>query len=173
MAKSIYFPDILQNSNFSCGNACVQAVLAYYGIEYTETKLIKVLKTSCKWGTKSKNMIEFFKEKNFKVKHGSFTQQDLKDFINKGIPVIILLQAWGPSGTEYEHTNQYGHYIVVSGYNKRGFLIEDPAIFGRAFLSYAQLKKRWHAEDEGKIFNWGLAIWGKSVYDYSKPYRMG
>lgn len=172
MAKALYFPDILQNTSFSCGNSCVQAVMAYYGFEYTEKKLIKILKTSRKWGTKSKNMIKFFKSKKFKVHFGSFTLENLKEFINKERPVIILLQAWGPVGTIYTHTYQYGHYVVVSGYNKRGFIIEDPAIFGRCFLSNAQLKKRWHADDEEKVYNWGLAVWGKRRYDYSRLYNI-
>lgn len=172
MAKTLYFPDILQNTNYSCGGACAQAVLAYYGIEYTERKLEKLLKIDVKCGTSIKYMVSFFKRKGFKLKHGKFTLGDLKKLINKEIPVLILLQAWGPEGTDYRHTNQYGHYVVVSGYNKRGFIIEDPAIFGRGFLSYAQLKKRWHADDEGKVFNWGLAVWGKKKYDYSTLYKI-
>lgn len=172
MAKTLYFPDILQNSSYSCGDACVQAVLAYYGIEYTEHKLEKILKTDENCGTSIKPMLSFFKRKKYKIKHGKFTIDDLKKFIHKEIPVIILLQAWGPVGTDYTRTNQYGHYVIVSGYNKRGFIIEDPAIFGRGFLSNAQLKKRWHADDEGKVYNWGLAVWGKRRYDYSTLYNI-
>lgn len=173
MAKYLYFPDILQNTDFSCGNSCVQAVLAYYDFEYTESKLIKILKTSKKWGTKSEHMINFFKRKNFKIKYGSLSIEDLKKFINKNIPVIILIQAWAKSKkVDYTRTNQYGHYVVVSGYNKRGFIIEDPAIFGRGKISYAQLKKRWHADDEGKVYNWGLAVWGQKRYDYSQLYKI-
>lgn len=172
MAKHLYFPDILQNTNYSCGDACVQAVLAYYGIEYTEHKLEKLLKTDSNWGTSIKPMIAFFKRKKFKVKQGSFSIEDLKKYINKNIPVIILIQAWAPGGTDYTSTNQFGHYVVVSGYNKRGFIIEDPAIFGRGKITYAQLKKRWHADDEGKVYNWGLAVWGKKRYDYSELYKI-
>jgi uncharacterized protein len=172
MTKTLYFPDILQNTNYSCGDACVQAVLAYYGIEFTEHELEKLLKTDVNWGTSIKPMLSFFKKKKLKIKHGKFTIEDLKKYINNEIPVIILLQAWGPVGTDYRRTNQYGHYVVVSGYNKRGFIIEDPAIFGRGFLSYSQLKKRWHADDEGKVYNWGLAVWGKRKYDYSKLYKI-
>jgi uncharacterized protein len=172
MARTLYFPDILQNSNYSCGDACVQAVLAYYGIEYTEHRLEKLLKTDSECGTSIKPMISFFRRKKFKIKSGKFSLDDLKMFINKDIPVIILLQAWGPDGIDYRHTNQYGHYVVVSGYNKRGFIIEDPAIFGRGFLSCTQLEKRWHANDGRKVYNWGLAVWGKKKYDYSKLYNI-
>jgi len=172
MEKTLYFPDILQNTNYSCGDACIQAVLAYYGIEYTERKLEKILKTDVDCGTSIKPMVSFLKRKKFKIKYGEFTIEDLKKCIDKERPVILLLQAWGPKGTDYKNTYQYGHYVVVSGYNKKGFIIEDPAIFGRGFLSTSQLKRRWHAEDEEKISNWGLVIWGKKKYDYSKSYKI-
>jgi len=172
MAKVLYFPDILQNTSFSCGNSCVQAVMAYYGFEYTERKLIKTLRTSKKWGTKSEHMVNFFIGKKFKVKSGNFSIEELKKCIKKEIPVIILIQAWGPKEIDYTRTNQFGHYVVVSGYNKRGLIIEDPAIFGRGFISYSQLKKRWHADDEEKVYNWGLAVWGKRRYDYSRLYNI-
>jgi ABC-type bacteriocin/lantibiotic exporter with double-glycine peptidase domain len=150
----------------------VQAVLAYYGIEYTEHKLEKLLKTDINDGTPIKPMISFFKRKKFKLKQGKFTIKDLKKYIDKERPVILLLQAWGPEGTDYTHTNQYGHYVVISGYNSKGFIIEDPAIFGRGFISMKQLEKRWHGEDEGKLYNWGLAVWGQPKYDYSKFYKI-
>jgi ABC-type bacteriocin/lantibiotic exporter with double-glycine peptidase domain len=172
MYKTLYFPDILQNHDYDCGVVCVQAVLAYYGIEYRESKLEKILKTQKATGTSIKPIIRFFKEKGFKVKAGSFTMEDIKELIQKDIPVIILIQAWGPSGTDYNHTNQYGHYVVVSGFNKRGIIIEDPAIFGRGFISYAQLKNRWHAIDGELIQNFAIAIRGKKRYDYKKLYEI-
>jgi uncharacterized protein len=185
MAKYLYFPDILQNTDFSCGNSCMQAVLAYYGYEYTERKLIKLLKTSSKWGTKSELMVKFFEQKRFedkkngktifrrfKVKHGSFTQEDLKKFIRDEVPVIILIQAWGEEGMDYTNEYEYGHYVVVSGYNDKGFIIEDPGIFGRGFISFSQMKKRWHADDEKKMENWGMAVFGPQKYDYTKLYRI-
>lgn len=173
MARSLYFPDILQNSNYSCGDACVQAVLAYYGIEYTEYRLEKILKTDEDCGTSIKPILSFFRKRKFRLRHGTFTVDDLRKFIDREIPIIILIQAWGPKGTDYKRTNRFGHYVVVSGYNKKGLIIEDPAIFGRGFISYAQLKKRWHADDEGKVYRWGLAVWGKKRYDYSRLYKIG
>jgi ABC-type bacteriocin/lantibiotic exporter with double-glycine peptidase domain len=173
MAKALYFPDILQNTNYNCGAVCVQAVLAYYGIEYTEHKLEKLLHTSKKWGTESDNIIKFFKEQGFKITSGNFSVETIKKCIHREIPVIILIQAWAPAGTNYKHTNQYGHYVVVSGYNKRGLIIEDPAIFGRGFISYASLKKRWHSEEKECPENFGIAVYGKKKYDYSTLYKIG
>ena len=172
MSKQLYFPDILQNTSYNCGVVCVQAVMAYYGIEYTEPKLDKLLGTSKKWGTNITPIIKFFKQRDFKVAYGTMSVDDVKKYIHRKIPVIILIQAWGPEGVDYTHTNQYGHYVVVSGYNSKGLMIEDPAIFGRGFILYSHLKKRWHAEDNGVVENFGIAVWGKKPYDYSKPYTI-
>jgi ABC-type bacteriocin/lantibiotic exporter with double-glycine peptidase domain len=173
MSKSLYFPDILQNTCYNCGVVCVQAVLAYYGIEYTEPKLEKLLRTDKKWGTSIGPIIKFFRYKEFKVDYGSFTIQMVKEFIHRKIPVIILIQAWGPDGIDYKHTNQYGHYVVVSGYNDKGLTIEDPAIFGRGFISYRHLKERWHAEDIHPVSNFGIAVWGQTPYNYESLYKIG
>jgi len=173
MARYLYFPDVKQNTDYDCGAVCVQAVLAYYGIEYSEPKLQKLLKTSKKWGTAIKDITRFYKYKKFNTDSGSFTEEMIKKYINKKIPVMLLIQAWGEKGTDYRHTNQFGHYVLVSGYNDHGFIIEDPAIFGRGIITYPGLKKRWHADDEGIIQNYGLAVWGKKLYDYSKLYPIG
>lgn len=172
MSKSLYFPDILQNTCYNCGVVCVQAVLAYYGIEYTEAKLERMLKTDKKWGTGISPIIKFFRYKEFNVTHGTFTIDMLKSFIHRKIPVIILIQAWGPDGIDYRHTNQYGHYVVVSGYNEKGLIIEDPAIFGRGFISYEHLKRCWHGDDIKPVANFGIAAYGKTPYNYEKLYRI-
>lgn len=173
MNKFIYFPDVRQNTCFNCGVVSTQAILAYYGIEYSEPQLQKDLKTSKKWGTATRNIVNFFKYKKFQIEYGTFTEGKVKKYLHANIPVMILIQAWGPDRIDYRHTNQYGHYVVVSGYNERGFIIEDPAIFGRGIITYSNLKKRWHADDDGLLKNFGIAVWGIKPYDYSKFYPIG
>ena len=170
MANNLYFPDIKQNTSYDCGVVCVQSVLAYYGIEYTETKLAKMLKVSKKYGTSIAPIVKFFRYKKFKVEYGTFSAEQVKKYMRRKIPVIILIQAWGEPGTDYTGINQYGHYVVVSGYNPKGFIIEDPGIFGRGFISYRNLENRWHADDIKPVSHFGMAIWGKEPYDYNKLY---
>jgi ABC-type bacteriocin/lantibiotic exporter with double-glycine peptidase domain len=172
MAKQFYIPDIFQNTDYDCGVECVQAILAFYGVDYTEFQLEKLLKVSRKNGTKIKSIVEFFRRRKYKVKCGQFTFDDLKKFIHRNTPVIILIQAWKDTDTDYELTNSWGHYVIVNGYNKKGFIIEDPAMFGRGFLSYNQLKKRWHGYGDNNkvVYNFGIAVYGKPRYDY-KTYR--
>src|SRR5258707_13874596 len=105
MAKSLYFPDIKQNTNYTCGVVCVQAVMAYYGIEYTEAKLTKDLKADEEYGTSISSIIKFFRREGFKLSSGSINVEMLKKFIHRKIPVIILIQAWAmKKGIDYTHT---------------------------------------------------------------------
>jgi len=172
MAKQFYIPDLIQDTDYDCGVECVQTILAYYGIDYTDLVLEKILKASKKYGTATKSIIDFFKSNKFKVSAGKMSFEKVKNYIHKNIPVIILIQAWATRKTDYEKTNNWGHYVVVCGYNKKGFIIEDPAVFGRGFISYHQLLKRWHAEDDKILVNFGIAVWGKKPYDYKTYIRI-
>ncbi|MCX6163069.1 MAG: cysteine peptidase family C39 domain-containing protein [Ignavibacteriae bacterium] len=168
MTHNIYLPDTLQFYDYDCGTTCAQAVLAYYGEDISEIKLLKKIKPSKKYGTKSAQIEKYFKNRGFTVHAGSMSIPELKKFINRKIPVILFLQAWGPEGTNYKNTQAYGHYAIVCGYNTKGIILEDPAIFGKGFLSYKELEKRWHGEDNGFLSQYGIAVWGKGRFNYKK-----
>jgi ABC-type bacteriocin/lantibiotic exporter with double-glycine peptidase domain len=172
MTKQFYIPDIFQNTNYDCGVECVQAVMAYYGTDYTETELEKELEVSKKYGTATKSIIGFFNKRGFKIFEGNMNIEILKKYIDRKIPVIILIQAWAERNTNYIKTNNWGHYVVVCGYNKSGLILEDPAIFGKGYLSYSQLKKRWHGLDNKILYNYGIAVWGKNKYNYKKLFKI-
>ncbi|MCX6159223.1 MAG: cysteine peptidase family C39 domain-containing protein [Ignavibacteriae bacterium] len=175
MAKKIlYIPDVLQFSDFDCGDSCTQAILAYYGEDINEIKLIEKLKTSKKDGTSSKHIVEYFKSRKFKVKDGPMSLKQLKIFIDKKRPVILFIQAWGPVGINYKNTVAHGHYVIACGYDSTKVYFEDPAVFGTAYLTYKELEKRWHGED-GKdeyLSQYGIAIWKTGRFNYKKPIKI-
>jgi len=142
--------------------------MAYYGTDYMETELEKELDVSEKYGTATKSIVAFFKKRGFKIYEGNMNFEILKKYIDRKIPVMILIQAWAERKTNYIKTNNWGHYVVVCGYTNSGFILEDPAIFGKGFLSYTQLTKRWHAIDNKILNNYGIAVWGKKIYNYKK-----
>jgi len=169
MAKKIlYIPDVLQFSDFDCGDMCVQAVMAYYGTDLNEVKLLKKLKTRKSDGTGSEHIIEFFERQNFKVEARSMDVEDLKYFIGKKIPVIVLAQAWKKSKVKYQKTKSYGHYMVVIGYDSRNLYFEDPAMFGKGYIPIKEFGKRWHALDTKEVKRLGIAVWGPKRYNYKK-----
>ena len=168
MRKIIYTPDVLQYSDYDCGDMCVQGVLAYYGQDINEVKLLKKLKTKKSSGTETEHIIEFFKNRGFKVDAGNMTIDTLRTYIRKKIPVIILAQAWKTEDVSYERTEAYGHYMIVIGYDEKNIYFEDPAVFGKGFIPVKEFKKRWHAIDIGKLQNFGIAIWGKKPFNFKK-----
>jgi|GEM_PF-3243054 predicted double-glycine peptidase len=134
MGKILYIPDVLQYSDFGCGDMCAQAVMAYYGTDINEIKLLKKLKTRKTIGTGTEHIIEFFEKKKFKVEARSMYIDDLISFINKEIPVIILAQAWKNSKVRYQRTKAFGHYMIAIGYDDKNIYFEDTAIFGKGYI---------------------------------------
>lgn len=170
--KLLYIPDVLQFSDYDCGDMCVQAILAYYGTDINEVKLLKKLKTRKSDGTDSEHMVEFFEKQKFKVESRSMDIDDLKSFIKNKIPVIVLAQAWKKSKTRYQKTKAYGHYMIVIGYDDNKLYFEDPAIFGKGYIPINEFIKRWHALDKKEVKRLGIAVSGKKPYNYKKPIKI-
>ena len=141
-------PDILQQNEYSCGISATQLILAYYGEDIEDIDLEKELNVDPEFGVATKDIVSFFKKKGYKVKEGSTTIDKIKHFIDLGLPSILFIQAWSSEETtDWIHTNEWGHYVVAIGYNDKGIIFEDSAIFGRGFLSYEELEKRLHGID--------------------------
>lgn len=172
MSRIAYLPDTLQFSDYDCGVVCIQTIMAYYGEDINEIRLFAKLKPSKQNGTKVERMANFFKHKGYKVFAGSMNIKRLKSYINKKIPVILLIQAWAPRKVDYTKTENYGHYVIARGYNSKGIIIEDPAIFGQGFLTYKEFLKSWHGEGTQYLSCFGIAVWGKKPYNFKKLIRI-
>jgi len=158
--KILDFPESRQPFTYDCGASAYQQQLMYYGREFREEELIKALNTvSTKIfnnGTKFKDIISFTKKQ--KLKYDFFEgleAQNLIDFIDKKIPVLILLQAY-PEKNDHKKMDwskdyKDGHYVNAIGYTKDKIIFEDPSSFTRTFLTFTELNERWHGvNDEGK-----------------------
>jgi len=161
--KTISFPDVRQSKSFSCGASAVQAILYYYGIEIREDKLISKLNTNSEEGTNINRIEKLFKEYNLKTKSQQLmTIDDLKSYIDKNIPVIICIQAWGDKNKDYSSYDN-GHYVIAVGYDDKNIICEDPSLNdNRGSLSYQELDKRWHDIDgKNKLEHFGIVVFGK------------
>lgn len=98
------------------------------------------------------------------------TFEDLKKYINKGIPVIILLQTWNWKTINYTNDYHDGHRVVVIWYDDNKIFFEDPYIFERTFLTKEELMTRRHSKDEWKkVYQYWIVVYGwKSVYSSKK-----
>ena len=165
--KIFEFPELRQTYNFDCGAKAIQAVLAYYGFDMREEKIMKMAKT-VRIGTPIDGILFVLKEYRFKYKSGKMTILDLKKYIDKKIPIILLLQAWSyKKKKDWKNDWKDGHFVVAIGYDKEKIYFEDPSSVKRTYLTFSELKERWHDEDtDGKrYFNFGIAVFGeKSNY---------
>lgn len=170
------FPEDRQTYSYDCGAKVTQAVLAYYGIDVREDKIMKLVGTT-RAGTAIKGIVKTFHKFGLKCKVSKLNINHIKKSIDKKIPVILVLQAW----TEKKKVNWEkdwidGHYVVAIGYDDKKIYFEDPSSVLRTYLTYEELKKRWHERDKGgkKYINYGIIAYGKNKkFSFNKKVHMG
>lgn len=114
-------------------------------------------------GTKIGKIKEFFRQQGLKIKAGRMSINDLQNYINQKIPVIVVLQAWpGRKNIDWQNDWSDGHYVAAVGYTKDRIIFVDPSAYNYTYLTHQELLRRWHDVDVNgkKYFNFGLAIFG-------------
>lgn len=162
--KILDFPEVRQTYNWDCGAKAVQAVLIYYGFDVNEGDIIKLASTNSKKGTPVAGVKKTVKKYGLDYEARKMTIDDIKKYINKKRPVILLVQAWAEKkNTDWDKSWGNGHYVVAIGYDRKKIYFEDPSTTVRAQLSYEELQERWHDVDtNGKKYkNWGMVVFGK------------
>ena len=175
--KILNFPDLRQIYDYDCGANAAQSVLDYYGIDKKESEITKIAGTT-KAGTSIKGVIKALKKYGLKTKKGEMTVEQIKKFIDRKIPVILLVQAWTKQEKpDWEKDWKDGHYVIAIGYGKHKFYFEDPTSELRTYMVYKELDKRWHDIDTGikrkKYVHFGIAVYGKKPsYSLKKKIHM-
>lgn len=112
----IAIPTVKQ-SPAHCGPACLQAVLAYYGITKTERELAVLAETSPEYGTSADKIVRTAKKLGLNAqKIDNADMNTLRTWVTqKKVPMIV---AWFST---YE-----GHYSVVTKINDSHIFLMDP-----------------------------------------------
>ena len=144
-----------QTTNYSCGAASMQSLLAYYGHQYSEAELIRRLKTNPSFGTDHNDMVKFARQLGIdaEVKYNQ-SIEDIKREVATGNPVIVEFQAWPdkPLTRPYPEIWDQGHYAVVVGADHENLYFVDPVIFGgRGFIKISEFLERWHDLGKGNV----------------------
>lgn len=163
----LHLPHGIQAYDYDCGAKALQIVMAYYGIEIAENDLIKELGTDHN-GTAVDKMVAVARKYGFDVvaKCG-LTPSNIKEFIEKEIPVIVLLQAWANRYmTLDDWRNDYrdGHYAIVVGYTDHIIVFQDPSSFRKVWLKEREFLARWHDMDPrtgNKLEHFGMVLLGR------------
>ncbi len=150
----IFTPLCYQETEYTCGIACLQSVLARYGMYYRQSSLADVLNSQPILGTDYKSILYFAGLLGLKATmEENLCIDELMNYIDIGITPILIIQAWRlEDDIDYSCDWKNAHYIIVCGYHDNGFYIMDPNVLGNyACLSFSDLMKRWHAVDKDKV----------------------
>ena len=157
MRKVLKFPKISRQINkSSCGANALKSIIKYYlGENVSEKELCKIAKTTKKEGTSVPNLIRAAKK--FKLKYLSkhnLTIKDLKNSIDREIPVVVLVQEWADRKiSDWSGVWEFGHYVTVVGYDRDKIIFYDPFNGKKRFLSYKDFSERWHDKDNKIKYN--------------------
>ena len=124
-----------QENDYYCGPAVLQMVFEFLGIKKSQEELANELGTTEKYGTSNKAMIEATSAEGFNVidKEGA-TIDEVKDFIKQNLPVIVDF---------IEPTDNLEHFAIVTGFENRDVVLNDP-YNGQDFkISEEDFLNRW------------------------------
>jgi ABC-type bacteriocin/lantibiotic exporter with double-glycine peptidase domain len=157
-AIKIPLRDVQQEDDYSCGAAALMSICSYYNVGPRDIEGFKrKLKTDPDEGTYYKNLAALARDLGLKADIMTpMTVARLKGFLDRGMPVICSIQAYGDKGADYARDGN-GHYVVAIGYDQDGNLyfmdsgtnfegVRANPYYG--YLSEKEFLKRWH-EDEG------------------------
>jgi len=170
MRYIIDFPEVRQSKNYTCGVSALQAILYFYGISYREDELESLLHVTETNGTEVNAVVNFCRQLGFHVTTKSnMTISQLQDYIKHDRPVLVVYQAWGSSGNDYQNVWSEGHYSVIIGFDGNKIIFEDPSLIGKGYLTINNFLHRWHDIDShGRQYNgFGIIIDGKKVKYHS------
>ena len=163
-AIRIELPCLVQRADHTCGAAAVLAVSRYFGVgPATEAEVVRDMRFGPGGSDPAHLIAALRRYRLHHAEHRGMTGGELSASLDRGRPVILMLQAWG-ARARYRHHWRDGHWVVAIGHDVRGLYVEDPMIEGaRGFVTYAALADRWH-DLEGptrrRVERYGLAVWG-------------
>ncbi len=155
-------PLCFQETPYTCGVACVQSILACYGIIYRQDVLSELLMQKPLYGTDYQNIINFMEMLGFYAAyHIEMNIETLKSLIDIKITPLLLLQAWKDDPVDYTYDWRDSHYVVACGYEEDRILFMDPwTLANYTYIPDNELMKRWHTVDQAGNHNYytGLVI---------------
>lgn len=168
-ANIIKIPMTRQATNYTCGVAALQSVLMFYGDEFLESDLAKLLKANPQEGTAYAEMKRFSESKGYNVQvYKDMKVTDLKKLLDAGKPVICLIQAWPERKVNYKTDWDDGHYVVTIGYDDGNVYFMDPSTLGNyTYIPTDEFLVRWHDTDSKvKLNHFGMVVQKKAKRAY-------
>jgi hypothetical protein len=169
------FPRTRQMNHYDCGRELAYAMLEYYEIHESFDDFCKRIHTD-QVGTPVQSIIDALNSYGLEAKLAEpMSLDELKKSIDQDIPVMLMLPAHAPEGTDYTKTEEYGHFVgALKYYNyddplcpqelrvskeEGGVVVfEDPYAPNKMYMTYRELERRWHDIDTDNRLTTHLAI---------------
>lgn len=162
-------PLVIQRADHTCGAAALLAVCRYFDVgATTEADVVAAMRFGVE-GSDPAHLVRAIRRFGLRwEEHRGMTDAALRACLDRGRPVILMLQAWGDRARYRHYYRDHwrdGHWVVAIGYDAEGLYVEDPLLAGaRGFVSYAALADRWH-DVEGptrrRVHRYGVAVWSR------------
>lgn len=158
----IELPQTRQATNYTCGVAVVQSILAYNGVKLREDVLAEKVKATPERGTAPDAMMSYLAEHGIGTRLvKNMTLAELRAFIDASCPVICFLQAWNED-PEFDYSTGWedGHYAIAIGYDAERVYFMDPStIANYTYIPNQQFLSRWHDGDEThQVYQAGIVV---------------
>jgi ABC-type bacteriocin/lantibiotic exporter with double-glycine peptidase domain len=132
------FPYYKQETNYTCGAACMRMALEFFNIIMTEKQIAKLLGTNRVSGTRNKNfpiIAEKLKLSYIAMRNG--TINDLMVYKKKGF-IIITCFFYPPDKT--------GHYSILKKINSKLIFFWDPFLGENHKYKISYFEKNWKGD---------------------------
>lgn len=148
--KLLKFPNLRQSTDYTCGITVIQAMCAYYGLNFRDDEIIKIVKPSTMTGVPVQNIVYFLNDVGISARQERLSVDDVIRLINDETPPIIMVKAYG----EF-------HYVVPIGYDDNRIFFMDPSTFLTSYIDIVEFEDRFYGL--GDICDGGRIIKGLSV----------
>ena len=173
-AIRIPVPDVTQQTDYSCGASCLEAICKYFGVGKSEEwQYVRGLRMDHRVGAHPDQISQLARSYRLRVQpYPKMEFNELRKELDLRHPVMLMIQAYGRQRVGKRRLTRWrrnytpdwndGHWVVAIGYDRDGVFFEDPSLEAvRGWLSFEELCSRWH--DTGPhgrhLPRYGLAIW--------------
>jgi predicted double-glycine peptidase len=127
-----------------CGPASLKMVLAYYGVEKSESELAQLTHTDVDLGTTTQELAHVAESFGFRSEiHENCELSDIELWLEKGVPVIVDWFTRGRDDYSDDIASADGHYSVVCGINDTHIFLQDPETGGMRKMQREVFRRVW------------------------------
>ncbi|MCB9430656.1 MAG: C39 family peptidase [Ardenticatenaceae bacterium] len=124
MGKQLLVPHFQQKANGYCLPACVQMVWGYWGVVASQDEIAKLLGMRHYFGIPM-SQIKRLETSGLTVVFDQGTARELENWLNRGVPVVVFLQA---GELPYWQGEIFQHAVVAVGMDEQFIWLLDPAL---------------------------------------------